>query len=51
MLGGFKIGDVVIDVYSMDEKFVECISDEDFIFYDRQGFIVEIEAIHVELLC
>ena len=34
LLGGFKLGDEVLDVYGVDAKFSECRSDGDFIFYD-----------------
>ena len=33
-LGGLKLGDEFLDIYGVDTKFVECISDEDFILYD-----------------
>ena len=35
LLGGFEPGYEVLDVYVVDTKFVECISNEDLIFYDR----------------
>ena len=35
LFGGFKVGDEVRDVFGVDGKFVEFISDEDFILYDR----------------
>ena len=38
LLGGFKLGDEVLDVYGVDEKFVECRYDEYFILYVRYEF-------------
>ena len=35
LLGGFKIGYEVLSVFGVDDKFVECRSDEDFILYGR----------------
>ena len=37
-LGGFKIGDEILDVFGMDENFVECRSDKDFTLYERHEF-------------
>ena len=31
----FKLGDEVLDVYGVDVKYLECRSDEDFVFYER----------------
>ena len=50
LLGGFELGDEVLDVYGVDAKDLECISDEDLILYDRHELLVEILMIHVELL-
>ena len=35
LLSGLKIGDEVLDVFGVDENFVECRYDEDFSLYDR----------------
>ena len=35
LLGVLNIGDKALDFYFADEIFLECRSDEDFIFYDR----------------
>ena len=35
LLGGLKLGDEFLGVYGVDEIFIDCISDEDPIFYDR----------------
>ena len=35
LLGGFEIGDEVLDVYCVEDNFLECIYDEDFILYER----------------
>ena len=51
LLGGFEPGYEVLDVYVVDTKFVECISNEDLIFYDRNKSWVDIFMIHVEFLC
>ena len=51
MLGGFELGDVVLDFYHMDKQIVECRSDEDFMLYDRHEFRVELVMRHVKLLC
>ena len=46
MLGGFKVGDEVLDVYGVNKMFVYCISDEDFMFYNRHELQVEFVMIH-----
>ena len=51
LLGWFKIGYYVLDVYGVGVKFVECRSEEDFILYDRHECWVELVMKHVELLC
>ena len=33
MLGGFVLGDEVLDVYGMDKTIAECRYDEDFMLY------------------
>ena len=38
LLGGFKLGDEVLDVYGVDKKILECRSDEDFMLYDKHEF-------------
>ena len=38
LLGRFKLGDEVLDVYGVDEKIVECRYDECFILYERHEF-------------
>ena len=35
LLGEFKLGDEVLDVYGVDAKYLKFRSDEDFIFYGR----------------
>ena len=35
LLGVFELGDDVLDVYGVDEKFVELVYDEDFILIHR----------------
>ena len=35
LLGGFELVYEVLDVYSLNVKYLECRSDEYFIFYDR----------------
>ena len=35
LLGGFKLGDEVLDVYGVDAKYLEYRSDKDLILYDR----------------
>ena len=35
LLGGFELGYKVLDIFCVDEKFVELRSDEYFILYDR----------------
>ena len=35
LLGGLKLGDKGLDVYGVDAKYIECISDEESIYYDR----------------
>ena len=35
LLGGFELGDEVLDVYGVDKQIVESRSDEDFMLYDR----------------
>ena len=51
MFRGFEIGDEVLDVYGVDKKIVECISDEDFMLYYRHQLLVELVIIHVKLSC
>ena len=34
-LGGFELGDEVLDIYGVDAKFVECRYYGDFVLYDR----------------
>ena len=51
MLGGFELGDEVLDVYSLDKKYIECRYDEDFMLYDRHEFWVEPVMIHIKLPC
>ena len=51
MFGGFKIVYEVLDVYGVDPKILECRSDEDFILYDRNEFLVELLMRHVEFIC
>ena len=50
LLGGFKLGDKAPGVYGVDAKFIECISDDDFILYDRHECLLELVMRHVELL-
>ena len=38
LLGGFELGDEVLDVYGVDAKYLKFRSDEDFIFYGRHEF-------------
>ena len=38
LLGGFKLGYEVLDVYGVDEKIIECRYDEYLIFYERHEF-------------
>ena len=38
MFVGSKLGYEVLDVFGVDKKSVEFISDEDFIFYDGHEF-------------
>ena len=38
LLGGFKLKDYFLDVYSVDAKFEGCRSDRDFISDDRHDF-------------
>ena len=33
LLGGFKLGDNVLDFFGVDETIVSCISDEELILY------------------
>ena len=47
LLGGFELGDEVLGVYGVVAKFVEYISDEEFILYDRKKLWVELVVIHV----
>ena len=35
LLGGSGLRDKFLGVYGVDAKFIECIYDEDFIFYGR----------------
>ena len=51
LLGGFEIGDEVLDAYGVDAKFVEFRSDEELIFYDRHELLVDIVMRHVKILC
>ena len=51
MLGGFELGDEVLDVHGADKKIVECRSDEDFMLYDGYEFWVEFVIRHVKLPC
>ena len=47
LLGGFKLGDEVLDVYGVDAKYLEYRSDKDLILYDRHEFLIEIVMVHV----
>ena len=49
-LGGFELEVEVLDVFGVNNKFVEWRSDEDFIFYDRHEFWEEIVMRHVKLI-
>ena len=51
MFSGFKLEVDVLGVFCVDEKFVECRYDKEFILYDRHKFWVELFMIHVELIC
>ena len=51
LLGGFEIGDEVLDAYGVDTKFVEFRYDEELIFYDRHELLVDIVMRHVKILC
>ena len=48
LLGGFKLGEEVLDFFGVEEKFVEFRSDEDFILYDRHEFRVDIVTKNVK---
>ena len=50
LLGGFKPGDEVIDVFCVDKTIVECRCDEYFILYVRHKFWAHIVMRHAELL-
>ena len=47
LLGGLELRDGVLGVFGVDDKFVECRSDENFIFYDRREFWLNIVMGHV----
>ena len=36
----FKLGDEVLNVYGVDKNIVECISDEDFMLYERHELLL-----------
>ena len=49
MLGGFELGDEVLDICGVEKTIVECRSDEDFMLYDRHELGVEIVMRHFKL--
>ena len=51
MLGIFELEDEALDVSGVDAKFLEWISDGEFIFYDRHEYWVDILMGNVEFLC
>ena len=51
MLCGFELGDEVLDVYGVDIEIVDYRSIEDFTFYQRCEFLVEVVMRHVKLPC
>ena len=51
LLGGFQLGEDLIDVFCVEKTFVEYRSDENFILYDRHEIRVDILMKHVKFLC
>ena len=47
LLGQFKPGDEVIDVFCVDKRIVECIWDEYYILYGRHKILEQIVMRHV----
>ena len=51
LLGGFEPGDEILDIFGVYEKCVECRSDGDFIFYERNESWVEVVMRNAEFPC